>query len=1208
MSDIAPQTSSADDPLAPLLALWHQAPEFLSLAAAFEREPGSRLAYGLSGSERTYLTAGLLRQLGGWPCVYVVASAQQAERVANDLTTLLPATTVLQLPSLEILPYDVLAQGHDLAVGRLRVLQSLLVDQGTQGGLIIVASVGALARMLPPSGELRDRTIALAPGGHYELADLAATLAGAGYERVPTVDAPGSFAVRGGVLDVYPFAATEPVRAEFFGDQIESLRRFDPVSQRSQTGLEHITIGPASEFVPAPARRAPALAGISADLARSAANLRHAGLDEAASKLEERVGEHLERLAGGDYHGLEAYFRFFYPDAVTLFDYLPERCLVAWDEPSRLKETADGLVAMQAQRFEQLIASGGALARQIETVWDYDHLLAKAREQRLLHFSLILRRAGVGQPGGLVALTARPMAGFHGQWGLLTAEIRRLRGEGRIVVLQLASAGRATRIADALGAEGIVVTERGGGDALDPLAPSVYVLSRSLESGFVIPALNLAVITENEISARPMRRPRQRAYRAGQRISSYLDLKVGDYVVHVNHGIGRYLGVVSLEVEGVRKDYLHLQYAGEDRLYVPTDQVELIQRYIGGDAQEPRINKLGGTEWARTKNRVRESVRQMAQELIELYATREVATGHAYPADGPWQLEFEESFAYDETPDQLRSVTEIKADMQKAKPMDRLLCGDVGYGKTEVAIRAAFKAVMDGKQVAVLVPTTILAQQHYNTFRERFADAAATIELMSRFRSPAQQKRTATGLRTGRVDIVIGTHRLLSEDIRFHDLGLLIIDEEHRFGVAQKERIKQYRKTVDVLTLSATPIPRTLHMAMAGVRDMSLIETPPEDRFPVQTYVVEHTDELVRDAILRELGRGGQIFYVHNQVRSIERVAARLAQLVPEARIAIGHGQMPEDQLEQVMISFLEHEYDILVCTTIIESGLDMPNVNTLIVEDADHLGLAQLYQLRGRVGRSSRLAYALFTYRRDKVLTEVAEKRLDAIRQFTELGAGFKIAMRDLEIRGMGNLLGAEQHGFMAAVGLDLYIQLLQEAVAELRGTRPDEEDAQAVIELPVDAFLPDSYVSEVGHKVDLYRRLAMMRLPGAVEDMRDELRDRFGPLPGSVENLLQITRLRILATRCGITAIIRAPDGVMCRFGLPKRLSGEALVSFVNKHKDSVALRARKEVIMRIKVPRDLPVVGKVGPAKNAGAKALRRTLQVIEQLHQEGVERTG
>lgn len=1187
--------------LAPLLRLWPQATEFRTLVEAFRRGASSQLAYGLGGSQRTFLVAGLLQQLR-WPCLYVVPTAAHGERAAADLEALLPGVRTLMFPNLELLPYDVLAQGPDLPAARLTVLHALLRG-APDAPLVVIATLPALTRKLPPAGDLRAHTFHLERGSHYDLQDMARRLVLAGYERVPTVEAPGGFAVRGGVLDLYPFTRGEPVRVEFFGDQVESLRPFDPTTQRSSGQLLSIEVAPASEFLPSPERRERAIEELLAEMSRQAGNLERAELYAEASRLRERVSEHVERLRQGDTEGLDVYIPYCYPDAVSLLEYLPEETLVIWDEPARLKESGDGQQAMQAERYKPLIESGGAMPGQADGIWTYEDLLLRAgnRGLRQLYFSLILRRSGLGHTDGLVALTARPVPSFQGQWGLLTSEVQRLRADGRIVALLVGNPGRATRISDALAAEGFNI------NASTPdtdLGPGLYAVPRTLEEGFLIPSLNLAVLTENEISGRPVRRPRPRPFKAGQKISSYLDLKTGDYVVHVNHGIGRYLGVTSLEVEGVRRDYLFIKYNGEDKLYVPTDQVEQIQRYIGGEGQEPKLNRLGGTEWARTKNRVRESVREMAQELVELYASREIAKGHAFASDTSWQREFEESFPYEETPDQLRSADEIKTDMERERPMDRLLCGDVGYGKTEVAVRAAFKAVMDGRQVAVLVPTTILAQQHFSTFRERFAEYPVTIELMSRFRSPAQIKRTVAGLRSGRVDVVIGTHRMLSEDVMYSSLGLLIVDEEHRFGVAQKERIKQLRRTVDVLTLSATPIPRTLHMAMAGVRDMSLIETPPEDRFPVQTYVVEYSDELVRDAILRELARGGQVFYVHNRVLSIDRVAQRLAKLVPEARITIGHGQMAEDQLEQVMLSFLEREYDILLCTTIIESGLDMANVNTLIVEDADHLGLAQLYQLRGRVGRSSRLAYSYFTYKRDKVLTEQAEKRLDAIRQFTELGSGFKIAMRDLEIRGMGNLLGAEQHGFMAAVGLDLYIQLLQEAVAELRGEAPGDEEPPAAVELPVDAYLPDDYVPDPGHKVDIYRRLAAMRAPGGVPDMREELVDRFGELPAQAANLLAVTRLRILATRCGMTTVSVGRDGVQCRFGQPKRLSGEKFMAWVGRHKERVSLKARKEVVLKIKVPRAPVEVGKVGPRPGDGERILQRVLETVEDLHREAV----
>jgi transcription-repair coupling factor (superfamily II helicase) len=611
-------------------------------------------------------------------------------------------------------------------------------------------------------------------------------------------------------------------------------------------------------------------------------------------------------------------------------------------------------------------------------------------------------------------------------------------------------------------------------------------------------------------------------------ISTFTDLKVGDLVVHVVHGIGRYQGVKTLESAGSVRDYLVLEYAGHDRLYVPTDQVHLLQKYIGPEGENPRLSKLGGNDWQRAKSRAKRSVEEMAKELLDLYARRKATPGYAFSPDTVWQKEFEEAFPYEETPDQLKAIEEVKRDMESPHPMDRLLCGDVGYGKTEVAIRAAFKAVMDGKQVAVLVPTTILAQQHYTTFRQRLARYPIQIEMLSRFRSSEEQREILKRLKRGAIDIIIGTHRLVSKDVRFADLGLVIIDEEQRFGVRQKERLKELKASVDVLTLTATPIPRTLHLSMVGLRDMSLIQTPPEDRYPVQTYVVEYSDSLVRDAISRELARGGQVFYLYNRVEGIEAEARRVAELVPQARVIVAHGQLSETHLERAVLSFLERQYDVLVCTSIIENGLDMPNVNTLIVRDADRLGLAQLYQLRGRVGRSNRVAYAYFTYEPDKLLSPAAEKRLQALREFTELGSGFKLALRDLEIRGAGNILGAEQHGHIASVGFEMYCSLLEEAVRELKGEKPRSE-VEPQLDLKVNAYLPESYVASPRDKIELYKAIAACRSEEDVEEVAADLIDRFGDPPNEVVTLLEVARLRTLAREAGVASLAQKGEKVV-------------------------------------------------------------------------------
>jgi transcription-repair coupling factor (superfamily II helicase) len=729
---------------------------------------------------------------------------------------------------------------------------------------------------------------------------------------------------------------------------------------------------------------------------------------------------------------------------------------------------------------------------------------------------------------------------------MLTEEVRRWRRGGYTVVLLVTSASRARQLLSALQDKNIDAFYAGNLTG-HIRQGNVIVTIGHLSGGFEFPSCSLVVITETEIYGQ-RRRSRKEKLPASS-LSPFTDLKVGDYVVHVNHGIARYLGIVSLTISNVRKEYLLLKYAGEDKLYVPVDQVELIQKYLGGEGEAPRLSRLGGGDWARVKSRVKSAVQEIAQELLTLYKARETIAGRAYNPDTVWQQEFEAAFPYEETPDQLRAIEEVKADLERPRPMDRLLCGDVGYGKTEVALRAAFKVVMDSKQVAVLVPTTILAQQHYNTFLERFAGYPVSIEVLSRFRTPREQRQVLAGLERGTVDIVIGTHRLLQEDVRFKDIGLLVVDEEQRFGVTHKERLKFLRRDVDVITLTATPIPRTLHMSLVGARDTSILETPPEGRYPVQTYVVEEDPVLIREAIRRELSRGGQVFFVYNRILNLDRLALWLQELVPEARMAVAHGQMREEDLEQVMLDFLSGSFDVLVCTTIIENGLDIANVNTLIVKEANMMGLAQLYQLRGRVGRSNRLAYAYFTFRKDHMLGEAAEKRLSAIREFTEFGSGFKIAMRDLEIRGAGNILGSEQHGHIAAVGFDLYCRLLDEAVREAKGelvTPPLE----TVIELPVEAYIPDEYIADINQKVEVYRRIASLCSTAGLDDLADELADRFGNLPVQAQNLLAVARIKALGSQLRIKTVSFLPDQYRLQFDANPPLSGEVLVALSKEY----------------------------------------------------------
>jgi len=795
----------------------------------------------------------------------------------------------------------------------------------------------------------------------------------------------------------------------------------------------------------------------------------------------------------------------------VFLSYLPGQSTVIIDEPTRVRE-----------QISKLVKENPDIKRRTFTWAD---IAAAAQAYNVVYISLMLQKTPYTEPSNIISITAKAIAPFHRQMDLLITELKSWLDRKFYPILFMSGQDKALSLQQNLTQEGINAIYA---DQVSTLVEgTVLVTVGALTGGFELPQARLAIITEKDVFGRQKKRPRPRAAK-GQQITYFRDINIGDYVVHVNHGIGKYVGVETLNVGGVHKDYLHIRYAGEDKLYVPTDQVHLLQKYIGAEGEVPRLHKMGGTDWLKAKTKAKAAVADMAKELLALYAERQVSTGYAFDPDTPWQKEFEDAFPFEETPDQLAAIEEIKADMEKPRPMDRLLCGDVGFGKTEVAIRAAFKAVMGGKQVAVLVPTTVLAQQHYQTFSSRFTGFGPVVDVISRFRSAKEQKATLTKVAAGQVDVLIGTHRILNSDVTFKDLGLLIVDEEQRFGVAQKEKLKKWRTNIDALTLSATPIPRTLHMSLVGVRDMSVIETPPEERFPVQTYVVEYHDEIIRDAIKRELKRGGQVYFVYNRVETIDKIQRHLSDMLPDAKIKTAHGQMPEELLEQVMLDFYEGHDDVLVCTSIIENGLDVPNANTIIVYDADRFGLSQLYQMRGRVGRSHRMAFAYFTYRPDKVLTEIAEKRLQAIKEFAELGAGFKIAMRDLEIRGAGNLLGAQQHGHIASVGFEMYCRLLDEAVQELQTGRQVEIPLEPVLELNVEAYLNGDYISDAMHKIEIYQRVAAIRSEEHISQLLDELIDRFGEPPQAVLNLLMVARIKNIARKLGVRSIIHQLKGL--------------------------------------------------------------------------------
>lgn len=802
--------------------------------------------------------------------------------------------------------------------------------------------------------------------------------------------------------------------------------------------------------------------------------------------------------------------------APTVFlSYLPLGASVVFDEAARIRE-----------QMSKLVKENPELKKNTFT---WSDIAAIAKHYNVLYLSLMLQKIPYTQPDQIISLTAKGIVPFHRQMDMLVAELKTWQERKSYPVIFMSNQEKALSLQHTLREEGISAVFA---ENIHTLAEgTVSITVGLLSAGFELPQAHLVAITEKDIMGRQKKRPRPRVGK-GQQINYFRDIKIGDYVVHVNHGIGKYVGVETLVVGNVHKDYLHIRYAGEDKLYVPTDQVHLLQKYIGSEGDAPRLNKMGGSDWLKAKGKAEKAVADMAKELLEIYAQRKVVAGFAFDPDTPWQKEFEDAFPYEETPDQLTAIMEIKKDMEQGQPMDRLLCGDVGFGKTEVAIRAAYKAVMGGKQVAVLVPTTVLAQQHYQTFRARFAGFGPVVDVISRFRSTKEQRSTIEALMSGQVDVLIGTHRILQSDIIFKNIGLLIVDEEQRFGVKQKEKLKKWSAGIDVLTLSATPIPRTLHMSLVGARDMSIIETPPEERFPVQSYVVEYNEEVMRDAIKRELKRGGQVYFVYNRVQTIDKMHRRLAEMLPDAKIRVAHGQMPEEILEQAMLDFYEGTDDVLLCTSIIENGLDVPNANTIIVYDADHFGLSQLYQMRGRVGRSHRMAFAYFTYRQDKVLTEVAEKRLQAIKEFAELGAGFKIAMRDLEIRGAGNLLGAQQHGHIVSVGFEMYCRLLDEAVQQLKTGKVLETPVEPVMEFNVDAYISGDYISDAMHKIEIYQRIAACRNEKHISELLDELIDRFGEPPACVLNLLEIVRIKNFSRAVGIRSVIQQPNYVEISF----------------------------------------------------------------------------
>ena len=1184
--------------------------EYDNLVQALKSGKGPLQVTGTLDSQKVHL----MYELGeasafAWKLV-VTYDDTRAKEIYDDLRSF--TSRVWLYPAKDLLFYSADIHGNLMARQRIAVLRRLMEDRE---GVVVTTMDGLMDHLLPLK-YLREQSITVESGQVIDLDVWKERLIAMGYERVAQVDGMGQFSIRGGIVDIFPLTEEVPVRIELWDDEVDSIRTFDLESQRSVEQLENITIYPAAEVVLSADQLAAGIRRLEKEEKTYEKALREQHKPEEAHRIHTIIGELRSGLdEGWRIGGLDAYIRYFCPDTVSFLEYFPQgESVIFLDEPARLKEKGETVELEFRESMVHRLEKGYLLPGQTELLYPAAEILARMQKP----YAVMLTGLDQKLPGMKVnqkfSIDVKNVNSYQNSFEILIKDLTRWKKEGYRVILLSASRTRASRLASDLreydlraycpdgqegesgnaGGEGSGSADTGNPGAVNTSVRKVrpgeiLVTYGNLHRGFEYPLLKFVFITEGDMfGVEKKRKRRKKTNYQGKAIQSFTELSVGDYVVHEEHGLGIYKGIEKVERDKVIKDYIKIEYGDGGNLYLPATRLESIQKYAGAEAKKPKLNKLGGTEWNKTKTRVRGAVQEIARDLVKLYAARQEKAGFQYGTDTVWQREFEELFPYDETDDQMDAIDAVKKDMESRRIMDRLICGDVGYGKTEVALRAAFKAVQDSKQVVYLVPTTILAQQHYNTFVQRMKDFPVRVDMLSRFCTPARQKRTLEDLRKGMVDIVIGTHRVLSKDMQFKDLGLLIIDEEQRFGVAHKEKIKHLKENVDVLTLTATPIPRTLHMSLAGIRDMSVLEEPPVDRTPIQTYVMEYNEEMVREAINRELARNGQVYYVYNRVTDIDEVAGRVQALVPDAVVTFAHGQMREHELERIMADFINGEIDVLVSTTIIETGLDISNANTMIIHDADRMGLSQLYQLRGRVGRSNRTSYAFLMYKRDKLLREEAEKRLQAIREFTELGSGIKIAMRDLEIRGAGNVLGAEQHGHMEAVGYDLYCKMLNQAVLALKGETLEEDSYDTVVECDIDAYIPGRYIKNEYQKLDIYKRISAIETEEEYMDMQDELMDRFGDIPRSVENLLKIASIRALAHQAYVTEVVinrqevrltmyqkaklqvdKIPDMVRSYKGDLKLVPGDVpsfhYIDRRNKNQDSLEMMGKAEEILK-------------------------------------------
>ena len=1096
---------------------------------------------GCSDSQLAHFITGLSD--GYRQKVIVTFSALKAKEIYDDIKGF--TDDVVMYPSKDFIFFSADVHGNLILQQRLEFIEKIVEDKP----FTVIVTADAFMDKIQPLDKIKDNYLEISEGSVIEQDALKKKLVKMGYEAVEQVDSPGQFAIRGSIIDIYTLTDEVPYRIDFWDDEVDIIKSFEIENQRSIENLESIKIYPATEYFFTEEEIKAGLDKIKLELNKTVEKFRKKFKTEEAHRLKTTVEEFITNMEINPFGvSIDSYVNYFSDSLTSLLEYF-DNPIFFIDEPKRVLEQLNAVNGEFKDSMTNRLEKGYVLPGQTDVLWDKERITDKINSYTKVVFTAIAQKVSVFDTEDFVEVDARNISPYNNKFEMLVEDLKRYKKQKYSVLLVTTSATRGQRLAEDLRDFGIsAFYEKDNTREVNP--GEVMIISGRLRKGFTYPMVKFVAISDTDIFGERKKKRRKKHGYSGSNISSFSDLNIGDYVVHENHGLGIYRGIEKVEVDHVVKDYIKIEYAGGSNLYILATQLDMIQKYADSEAKKPKLNRLGGQEWNKTKSKVKKSVAEIAKELVELYAIRQNGQGYAFSPDTEWQKEFEEMFPFEETDDQLNAINEVKKDMESTKIMDRLICGDVGFGKTEIAIRAAFKAIQDNKQVAYLVPTTVLAQQHYKTFKQRFKDFPVRVEMLSRFRTKSNIDQNIRDLKKGYVDIVIGTHRLLSKDVKFKDLGLLIIDEEQRFGVKHKEQIKELKNNVDVITLTATPIPRTLHMSLIGIRDMCVMEEPPQDRMPIQTFVMEYNEEIARDAINRELARGGQVYFVHNRVQDIADMAASVQNMVPDANVAFAHGQMSERQLEEIMYDFVNGDIDVLVSTTIIETGLDIPNANTIIIHDAERMGLSQLYQLRGRVGRSNRMAYAFLMYSRNKMLTEVAEKRLGAIRDFTELGSGVKIAMRDLEIRGTGNLLGAQQSGHLEAVGYDLYCKMLNQAIEVLKGETP-EEDFETKIDLMCDAFVPASYIKNETLKMDIYKRIAGIETDEEYEDMQDELIDRFGDIPSQVENLLQVVLLKAAAHKVYITEISGTKDKMKIMMWNQAKIDVERIPILVREYK---------------------------------------------------------